>query len=71
MVLLAAWCSLRFGEASVLHWGDLDLDKAVWVRRAQEQASGFQADETEAWLRTVTIRCTTSCRTCGPTAGVR
>jgi integrase len=41
MILLAAWCGLRFGEVSALQRGDIDIKAGVVkVRRGQTRAAG-------------------------------
>jgi integrase len=56
MPLLAAWCSLRFGEVAVLQRGDLDLAAGVvHIRRALGPGRRVKAPKTEAGQRWVTI----------------
>src|SRR5271165_331838 len=58
MVLLAAWCALRFGELAELRRGDIDLDeRVVRVRRGAVRVSGWTVDgpKSEAGKRDVAI----------------
>lgn len=59
MVLLGAWCSMRFGEMAGLQRQDLDLtEEVVFVRRAIVKTSEgrlVKAPKTEAGIRAVTI----------------
>ena len=58
MVLLAAWCALRFGELVELRRGDIDLDEhVVRVRRGAVRVSGWTVDgpKSEAGKRDVAI----------------
>jgi len=58
MVLLAAWCALRFGELAELRRGDIDLDEhVVRVRRGAVRVSGWTVDgpKSEAGKRDVAI----------------
>lgn len=59
MVLLAAWCALRFGEASELRAADVDLDgKVLRIRRAVNWQTGqglVDTPKTEAGSRDVAI----------------
>jgi integrase len=59
MVLLAAWCALRFGELAELRRGDVDLKAGVLrVRRGVTRAEGVSVVDTpksEAGVRDVAI----------------
>lgn len=59
MVLLAAWCGLRFGELTELRRGDVDLDaRVVRVRRGVTRADGAYivgTPKTAAGRRNVTL----------------
>ena len=59
MVLLAAWCGLRFGELAELRRGDIDTSEGfVHVRRAMTRGEGqiFVGDpKSEAGKRTVSV----------------
>lgn len=59
MVLLAAWCSLRFGELAELRRGDIDLDRGVvQVRRALVRVDGQDVagpPKSEAGIRDVAV----------------
>jgi integrase len=59
MVLLAAWCALRFGELTELRRSDVDLGQGVLhVRRAVSWVDGqpvVGSPKSEAGLRTVAI----------------
>ncbi len=59
LLLLAAWCGLRFGELAELRRGDIDLDGGVLrIQRGVTRASGqvFIGDpKSEAGRRTVAI----------------
>jgi integrase len=59
MVLLSAWCGLRFGEATELRRSDIDLDaEKVYVERAVVRAEGkfiVGPPKSDAGIRTVAI----------------
>lgn len=59
MILLAAWCGLRYGEASALQRGDVDIKAGVVkVRRGQTRAAGAThvgAPKSAAGVRDVPI----------------
>lgn len=56
MVLLAAWCAMRFGELAELRRSDLDLEgRTVHITRAVTRVGGVGTPKSEAGVRDVDI----------------